>query len=1201
MSGSRDHEVLLNEGREREKRYDWVLAAGLYEKALTIALEQSDFSVSAKTCERIGFCYHRAAMQAGDVTEFRQRMLQAFNSYSRAAKLYEKVEDQARTAKICHCKAASAYIDSWCSPDVASRKKLLDECWKLEKEAIGFYERIRDRHGVGTTCNELNTCLVDWLTLEWNKQTRQEALREALSYGYKAIDLLSELGEEHELARAYHTTSMYCNIAAKGMELERKMKYAREALNYSKKAVELSQQIGDHFLLGMSNIWAGSAIVDFTDRPDSAGRYFENALECGALTKDKFLMGRASYLMAHLMAWKMIAEEDPEKIREESKRCEKYCQDAIHYFKSVSYDKEIASSYYWYAENYSILAKNAESNSKKKCLLEKSIEAARNGLEHAQRSGSINATWFILHPLSKSLFHLSTIEEEVDAKKRLLEKSLQYREENIKALEQAMPYYFWNNGVYHNYLALIQAELARMENDGKQKMKLLEDAIDSAEGCINLCLKSGTLNQAQCATLGGYYSDFAGILDQLYLITGSAELFSKLIETFRGAVKTYEKADLPSRAAESYWRLAKVHDRLRNFAESAESFDLAHAQYVRAAEKIPLLKSFYLNHAAYLRGWSEIQRARYCHLKKEHDHAQKHYEKAATLHKSSKSWKYLVSNYLAWARLENGENLSRGEQPEEARLVFQRAAGLFAEAKKSIQIRLENIKIGEEKEMVAELVRASDVRREYCLGRAALEEAKILDRKGDHYSSSEKYRSAAETFEHLAQRSELEQDRREFQLIKILARAWQKMTQAEVEASSSLYLEASQLFEQAKDFSPDEKAKMLALGHSRFCLALEAGTKFADTRNASLHKVAEQHLESAANYYAKTGFQNASEYAKAVEHLFDAYVYMDDAKIEKDPEKKAKLYAMAEKVLQISADSFMKAEHPEKREQVLRLLEKAREDRELALSLSEVLHAPSIVSTTAAFATPTPTEEKAVGLEKFEHANVQAYLSVPEEVSVGEIFEVRLDMANVAKEPALLVGIENIISPNFKITETSPKYKWEDGAIDVKGKRLEPQKLESIRIRATAPESGIIHINPRIVYVDELGKFKICQPDPATVSVYPPGKFQFSTDNAQRVFEYLTKEFVEDYMRRKLTSDKSGWRTLMQIVKGARISKSSVYGTTARRGSAISELEKRGVVELRIFSEERGRGGKITKTRIAYEKDIIKRHVDQSVMKIKEK
>ena len=182
------------------------------------------------------------------------------------------------------------------------------------------------------------------------------------------------------------------------------------------------------------------------------------------------------------------------------------------------------------------------------------------------------------------------------------------------------------------------------------------------------------------------------------------------------------------------------------------------------------------------------------------------------------------------------------------------------------------------------------------------------------------------------------------------------MTRAEAEASPELYSEASRLFEEAKDLSPNEQAKMLALGHSRFCKALEAGTKFADTGDIGMHAAAEQYLESAAKYYVKAGFQKVSEYAKATELLFDAYLQMNNAKKETDSEKKARFYMMTEKVLQTSAGSFMKAEHPEKMEQVLRLLDKVREERELAVSLNEVLHAPSIVSTTAAFNTPTPTQ-----------------------------------------------------------------------------------------------------------------------------------------------------------------------------------------------------------------------------------------------------
>jgi len=90
-------------------------------------------------------------------------------------------------------------------------------------------------------------------------------------------------------------------------------------------------------------------------------------------------------------------------------------------------------------------------------------------------------------------------------------------------------------------------------------------------------------------------------------------------------------------------------------------------------------------------------------------------------------------------------------------------------------------------------------------------------------------------------------------------------------------------------------------------------------------------LESAPNYYVHAAFREAAEYAKATELLFDAYMHMDNAKEERDPEKKARLYMMAEKVLQTSAGAYMKAEHPEKSEQAQRLLEKVREERELAI------------------------------------------------------------------------------------------------------------------------------------------------------------------------------------------------------------------------------------------------------------------------------
>jgi hypothetical protein len=250
---------------------------------------------------------------------------------------------------------------------------------------------------------------------------------------------------------------------------------------------------------------------------------------------------------------------------------------------------------------------------------------------------------------------------------------------------------------------------------------------------------------------------------------------------------------------------------------------------------------------------------------------------------------------------------------------------------------------------------------------------------------------------------------------------------------------------------------MLVLGHSRFCKALEAGTKFADTRNQALHAVAVQHLASASNYYIKADLQTASEYAKATKLLFDAYAYMDNAEKEKDPGKKAKLYVMIERVLQTSAGSYTKAEHPEKREQILKLLEKAKEEQQLAASMTEALHVPSIVSATTAFASPSPSQEEPVGSERFEHADIQANLIVRQkEIRVGESLNVEVELVNAGKGHALLIKINEVIPQGFELLEKPDTYRVEDSYINMK---------------------------PTILYLDENGKYKSHEPEPVAITV----------------------------------------------------------------------------------------------------------------------
>jgi len=272
------------------------------------------------------------------------------------------------------------------------------------------------------------------------------------------------------------------------------------------------------------------------------------------------------------------------------------------------------------------------------------------------------------------------------------------------------------------------------------------------------------------------------------------------------------------------------------------------------------------------------------------------------------------------------------------------------------------------------------------------------------------------------------------------------------------------------------------------------------------------------------------------------------------------------------------------------------EEKEFSLSLAEVLHSPLIVST-ASFPVPSATIESAVGSERFGHADIQTNLKAAEDVEIGEQFEVLLDLVNIGNNHGLLVRLDNLAPPGTKLTSLTPQYDVENSSANLRGKKIDPLKLESIKINLEATETGPISLEPHVVYVDDKGHFRTSKPEPVNVSVHSKVTFEFHTEGAEKLFNYLVTSFVEDYMKRRLSLEKSGWKTLNEIVTHGRIPKSSVYGTGGRRGRGIAELERRGIVECRIFMGERGRGGNILKVRIPYDKETIKRYVDERVMK----
>jgi hypothetical protein len=1084
-SPEQEKENILQKAAEQEAKYSWIDAARFYEQALSL---ESRTTSAAGTWEKIGFCYSQASRQVGNAQDFKKLGQLAVEAYKSAAKLFETEDNLKNQGKSAQCNAIAEYERSWLSSNPSEKRKMLDECLEFEKKSLEAYKNAGDELSYGKTCNDMQLCLLERLNVVSDWQEIGNVIEEGIDFANKAIEVLSKLGNKSELLCAYFAASLQSWHAANNIEQEEKRKeLVQRSLNYAQEALKLSKEVDNPYYTAMANWAASVCTLLFTEKVESSLEYAQEMLKQATIVSDNYLKGIASYLLVFVTYYMMLREADPDKKEQTQAKIIKYAEDAMSYLQLVCQDFFIAETYSYYAESYSSLAREVEVTSEgKRAALEKAVEIGRKGLEYATRSGSPDATGATLHALSKALHFYSNFKTERDEKAKLLEEALVHRQGYNNIAEKVYGPNDWIRGVGENYEGLIKAELARIETDKDKKKVLLESAERNMDGGVSRCRK-WILSRpvpSLIVAVARFEDGFGGILNDLYLLTEDEKALSRAIEVFENAGKRFRQVNLPSRVAESHWQMARNQDRLGKHHKAAENFENAFAAYKEAAQRTPHFADFYLDYATYMRAWSEIEKAKFAHDHEEYSTAMKNYEKIANVLKPSKLWGYLSSNFLAWSILEQAEDLSRRETEVESIEAFKKAAQLFEEAKEAFEGEIAKIQNLDEKEKAIELSKASVRRKDYCLARVNVEEARSYDRKGDYAESAEEYESAATMFEKILETVETETERKEIKPIVYMCRAWQKMKMADGRASAELYNEASEMFLKTKEYTARHETSLLALGNSTFCKALEYGTRFEATREKDDFSKAKQYLQSASNYYSKAGFDNASVWTGATEILFDAYNYMISAETEADPEKKMKTYLLAEKCLERSAGLYETAGYVGKRDEVLRTLEKVKEKREFALSLGELLAAPRDASTTSVISALGLTVEEPVGLSKFERAFVQANLIARQrELVVGEDFDLEIQLANLGKNTAFLIKVEEIIPEGFELIEKPEKCVVEDGFLSFKGKKLAPLETGEMKLRLKPKKKGKRVFTPKIQYMDEAGEYKSCELEQVTVNV----------------------------------------------------------------------------------------------------------------------
>ena len=1190
MSWKEKAEELLSKAKGGEKNYEWAKAAKLCKRALCAVGKEGSLK-KGQILARIGYCFQQAAFQAETREKFRSHMQRAVEAYETAAELCKRVEEAKKSpADTLHCRAMIAYIGHWLTPDLGTKMELLDECWRLEKEALEAYDEAGDLLGSGESCLGLASCLADRLDLELDPGIRAKILDEALSYGEKAMQIFSDCGDERELAGACCASARVNLNAALSLQLETKRrKCLQKAFDYARDAIRLSEAIGDKLLLGRSTVALGFAELDLGAGSEAAAELFRKAVQYGTETKDHRILSEAFDGLASSTRWGMMYEEDSEKVREKSQQCERYASQAIGCSILADRVLGIPHSYsFGYVQNFGELARRETDLETRHELLKKAVVFGKQGLEHAQHTGSTHAVFHLSYGLFDALYHFSTMKTGVE-KRQLLEEAKTHGEQLVFYTEQIRPQFLLPQAWSYEALALTLFELSQLEESAAKRKELLETSVSHMETCVTVLqrhMTSAPPRKELFAWEGIFHTELGSILGQLYRTTSEEGVLRKLIEVYESAARLNKKADLFSRVAESYWQIAKAYDQLSDYSESARNFESASENYRLAAEKIPQLTGFYSDYAAYMRAWAEIERSRHERANENFGKSREHYRRCSRRLRMTRRWSYLSSYYFAWSLLEHGEALSRLDKPQGALKAFSEAGRTFGDSENSLREKVGELENSEEKDEAFKLTDIAGLRRQYCVGRVLMEEAKLSNRRGDRITSAKKYAAAAGMFKETAPNLEKQDARGELQFAAAICEAWETMELAEEGGDAVLYKKAAELFAKAGQISRRKVSKLTAIGNSCLCEALGLGMKFIATSNTAFYSGAKLRMENAAGCYQRAGFEKPALWVEATKRLFDAYVYVGKAEAEAKPEKRVRFYLVAEKCLELSAQSYGKAGYRGKKNEVLQSLERVRKERALAFSLSEFLTAPAVLSSVTGVSMPDSTE-KAAGLNSFESVNIRAHVSVPEEFIPGEEFQVSLDLVNVGKEPGLLVRIDDLVPSRCEVLRVPSYCTLEGASLSMRRRRLDPLSVESVTIWVQIADYVGVSLAPRVVYVDALGNFQTIRVEEARI--LPVVEFEFEA--AQAVFNYLVDAFVEDCAKRRLSVEQSGWRSFPQIIKGAGVPKRSLYGASGRLGHGLSELQRKGLIDLETLVGERGRGGHILRVRIHHKKELVRRHV----------
>lgn len=1069
-------EKSLAEATQHVGKYQWTKAAEDYQRILSQLENTNDQARIADVSERLARSFFYASFQSRTRDEFKNLMGLSQDAEEKAVHAYQTsgLEDLAKRAQ-----ARASFSKFWALDDVNEKRDVLGKCVRLAQQSAHFLEVRGHKAELAETLLDLLSYKEKAIHLSQERRELVDLFESALETAWRIVEdetLAQEeirLGAVNLLARLYMSGD-YVLEKPRYEELERKLEKLKDRIP------KIQEKIGTTYADALSAeallILAGDLEGDI---PKALGLY-EKGMGMAKELQDQYVIGRFHIPAAAMTRWAGLGEEYAEKRREQLEKTIELAQYAIVNLQPSSPGEYLKRAYGIQVDASNYLALTVETNiDKKRSVLRKAIETTKSAMRYENQSFLTGMG----HQLSRAMYLLAMMDAGNEEKTRLLKEALPIREETVRVLGLLSPHSF-SRGAMINYLALIKAELSDLENNHQQKLNMLKEAASDMAQCVKLCatitgIVPGLPGQVRAQA---QYAEWHGdILQKLYNLTSEAPIGREAIHAYQQSISHLAKSGSLASIAPIRWKIAQAHDQLREYQEASESFRQAAQDYGLAGKKIQALNEVFQEYARYMEAWEVIEEARLKHDREQYTASAEAYTKAAEHLRSIKNWSHLSRHYTACSFLELGEGMSRQERQQSAIESFNAAKTNFQEGLVELEQKPATTPADTERRELDNWLEMTRGRLKYTLARLQLEEAKILDSRMEEEASSAKYRLSSDSFRKLSNETLHQGTRAELDTLSTLCEAWAKMKSAEATASPELYAEAASTFKLVESKPGSKKTKLGALANSAMCKALELGVTFRRTRDPGLYQSIKTNLETAADFYEEAGIRKAADWTRATQRYFDALTYLRQAEIEIDSKKRKELFQLAENHLQLAATIYGEAGYVAKREESLRHLERAREEKQLLLMPVEVLaESPTVADVT--ISPMSLAEDRATGLEKFENAHVVGSMRLSAtDVTAGEQITIDLQLVNIGKAPAILGMIESLAVKGLELQAREGELSIESHGISLRGRRLEHLKSYAASVTVRARRKGDYVLRPRLTFLDENGKHGSYAFDPVMV------------------------------------------------------------------------------------------------------------------------